>query len=582
MHEPVLYVDLAVAAQSGRVTEAVFRDAYQQEYHGDYELWREKEDKAIVLDNLSRAPRALECVLLAVELFARVVVTVSSHAFYAYFRDDDRLAHFKVAKILPLTHSAQERLIRQRLSLSDHGDTKELDGRIDQLESQVNAVVISNKIVPRYPFYVLAILQTHEAFMPSNLSISSHGHCYHVLIISYLVKAGISRSDDEIDACLNFAEHLAYEMYRIGVQAGGMTMGAFDKFVGEYKATYLLKKSTLSRLCDEDYGIVSLARGQFRSPYMYYFFLGRFLAKYAEKHREVIDRMLERSYVRANCLTLIFIIHHTSDNKIIEDIVLRNMCTLDDVKPATLNRDEARFFEDIVSAIPADILSKDSVEMERRRERSGRDIRETEDELGAEDSVGVVNDIYRILKNNEILGQVLKNKYGSLERKTIVETIEAVADGGLRLVRLLVGSQDEMNDGAAFVHRKRPELGLERIKKAIRMLAFIWTVGNIEMIVQALNKPEIGELVEEVVNRKGTAAYGMIGYFLRLDTALKLTGNDHKELKSILAKYKYPFLERVLSLRTQRYLNTHRVAESVKQAMCAELNIKYRPRLKAK
>ena len=102
------------------------------------------------------------------------------------------------------------------------------------------------------------------------------------------------------------------------------------------------------------------------------------------------------------------------------------------------------------------------------------------------------------------------------------------------------------------------------------------------MIVQALNKPEIGELVEEVVNRKGTAAYGMIGYFLRLDTALKLTGNDHKELKSILAKYKYPFLERVLSLRTQRYLNTHRVAESVKQAMCAELNIKYRPRLKAK
>ncbi len=141
-----------------------------------------------------------------------MIVTVSSHTFYAYFWDDDRLAQFRVIQILPLTHSAQERLIRQRLSLSDNYSAEALDGRIDQVENQVNAVVLSNKIVPRYPFYVLSILQTHEAFMPGNLSITSHGHCYHVLILSYLIKAGISRADDEIDSCLNFAEQLAYEM----------------------------------------------------------------------------------------------------------------------------------------------------------------------------------------------------------------------------------------------------------------------------------------------------------------------------------------------------------------------------------
>ena len=294
-------------------------------------------------------------------------------------------------------------------------------------------------------------------------------------------------------------------------------------------------------------------------PYMYYFFLGRYLAKSADKHKSVIDRMLERSYLKSNRLTLIFIIHHTSDNAIIEDIVLRNMCTLDKIKPAILDKNEARIFEDIVSSIPADILSKDSVRSERQRERIERERKESQDEgLDAETSIAVVNDVYRILKNNEILGQVLKNKYGSLERKTIVEIIEAIADGGLRLVRLMVGSQEEMNDVAAFLHKGRPELELEKIKNALRVLSFIWTMSNVEMIVVALNKPEIRDLVEEVVAKRGTPAYDVIGYFLRLDTARELTASDREMLRSMLAKYRYPFLERVLSLRTQRYLNTHK------------------------
>ena len=575
--QPVLYVNLAMLNR--RTMAAAFRDAYERQYHGDYSLWHKKKGKTIIVDNLSRAPHELDLLVLGIEQFERVIVTTSSPTFYAYFRDEDRLARFRVVEILPLTHAKQEQLIRRRLSLSDRPDTHVTDGRIDQVENQVNAVIISNRIVPRYPFYVLSILQTYEAFMPTNMSITSHGYCYQVLIIAHLLKAGISRSDDEIDSCFNFVERFAFEIYQAEVGGVGIGLEAFEKFVGEYKTTYLLKDSTLSRLCDLEYGIVARERGGFRTPYMYYFFLGRFLAKYSKEHRETIDRMLERSYVKANCLTLMFIVHHTSDSEIIEDIVLRNMCTLDGVAPSTLDREEARVFEDIVTAIPKEVTSKNSVAAERERERRQRDMEE-EDDAFEEEYVGVVNDVYRILKNNEILGQVLKNKYGSLERKTIVNVVEAVADGGLRLVRLLVGDQEEMNRVAAVVHRRRPALGLERIKKAIRMLSFVWTMGNIEMVVAALNKPEIRDLVEEVVDRKGTAAYDLIGYFLRLDTAAELTTDDHKRLKGMLAKYKYPFIEKVLSLRTQWYLNTHKVRVPVEQAICAELKIRYRPRLK--
>ena len=583
---PVLYVNLAILNR--RMVATAFRGAYERQYHGDYSLWRKKKGKTVILDNLSNARHELELLEIAVKEFDQVVVTTSSHAFYAYYRDDDRLAEFRVVEILPLTHAKQEQLIRHRLALSERSDMNITDGRIDQVENQVNAIIINNRIVPRYPFYVLSILQTYEAFMPANLAITSHGHCYHVLIVAHLLKAGIPRSDDEIDSCLNFAEHLAFEIYRHGERGGnGIGLDKFEEFVVRYRQTYLLKESTLSRLCDGEYGIVARSQGGFRTPYMYFFFLGRFLAKRPGEREDTIGRMLEHSYVRSNCLTLIFVVHHTSDSGVIEDIVLRNMCTLEDVAPSTLDREEARLFEGIVTAIPKEVTTTSSVEAERERERRQRDVDEKdaeEEDLALEredeENVGVVNDVYRILKNNEILGQVLKNKYGSLERKTIREIIEAIADGGLRLVRLLVGSQEEMNRMASLVHKRRPDLDLERVKNGMRMLAFLWTMGNIEMVVAALNKPEIRDLVQEVVDEKGTAAYELIGYFLRLDTAEELTGEDHKRLKSMLSKYRYPFIERVLSLRTQWYLNTHKVRVPVEQAICAELDIKYRPRLK--
>ena len=61
----------------------------------------------------------------------------------------------------------------------------------------------------------------------------------------------------------------------------------------------------------------------------------------------------------------------------------------------------------------------------------------------------------------------------------------------LRLVRLILGHQDEMNDLAAFIHRRNPTIDLDEIKKVLRFLSFVWTMHNVERVVGVLNKPEI-------------------------------------------------------------------------------------------
>lgn len=207
--------------------------------------------------------------------------------------------------IAPLTHVQQERLIRARSMLLN--DTEPVtDALVDQIESRVNSIIISNKIVPRYPFFVLSILQTYEAFMPDNLSISSYGHCYHALILANLIKAGVSRSDDDINVCFNFAEQLAFRLYQHDkIKKEEYVEFDFDGFVKEYSSIYIMPESILNRLKHVQYGILT-KKGRFKAIYMYYFFLGRFFSRDRSEHArddrsehaDEIERLCDQSYIR--------------------------------------------------------------------------------------------------------------------------------------------------------------------------------------------------------------------------------------------------------------------------------------------
>ena len=581
--QPVLYFDLADA--TARPPATAFAEHFRRQYSGDYSLWSNLPRRILLLDNLTQNPRTLEYLLAAKGHFDKIVATVSSEVYFAFYRDEPRLAGFRNVRISPLTHSKQETLIRRRLAVSETTTPPErMDGRVDQLESRINAVVMHNRILPRYPFYILAILQTYEGFLHSNVEITSYSHCYRVLIMSYLAKSGISLKDDEVNACFNFAEHLAFERFQEGALATSqLTEAQLENFISRYNRDFIIHTSTLNRLCSEPFGLLEKNTGCFRSPYMYYFFLGRFLARNSDECEEVIQQLVERSHVTANYLILMFTIHHTDDTRILDDIVLRTKRSLEGIEPATLDRAESKMFENLVKVIPEEILSDNSIDQERASERQLRDEQDRmiqNEDLDEDDPVELVNDIYRIMKNNDVLGQILKNKYGVLRRPKLEEVVETIADGGLRLISLMVGHEKELHQLAVAIRKDRPEMDLKAIKQALETLAFLWTMMNVRKVVGALNGPEISELVEGLVGRKNTPAYDLIGYYHRLDTIDQLTAGDLKELRRMMKKHPYLFLRRVISLRTQHYLNTHTVEGRLEQAVCSELGIRYRARLK--
>lgn len=575
---PVLYGDLEKV--SGKPKENIFIENYRKQFNGDYFLWsKQVGEKTLILDNLSSNPTLVDFVVFAKHYFDRIIVTLPSDVYNAFFIDEVRLADFIEMKIQYMTHRQQEALIRKRWELLSNLDKPVLDGLVDQIENRVNSIM-TNKIVPRYPFYVLSILQTYEGFMPSNLSITSYGHCYQVLIIATLRKAGISEHDNEINACFNFAEHLAFKIYRTEKHIKDVLN--FDEFVKEYKREFVIRESTLNRLKDHRYGLIS-QEGYFKATYMHYFFLGKYLSKNRQEHQEMIEHICEKSYLDPNYLTLLFIIHHTNDDEIIDDILLRTMCTLDAVSPATLDCAETKRFGDIIRALPETVLSSGSVEEERGKERDVRDIGEKKVEMenGIEQTEieNPVNACYRILKNNRVLGQVLRNQYGRLKKEKVAEIVETIADGGLRLVNICLKDESEITDLARYIHKRHPDYDMDEIRRCLQFFSFVWTIINIGTVVRAVNPPEIREVVDTVVSRRSSPAYDLIGYFSQLGSAKELTTCLKEQLDGLLKKHRDPFLTKILSLATQQYMNTHRSSAKIEQSVCSLLKIQYVPKI---
>ena len=585
--QPALFLD--ARQERGRITETVFRNAYQDQFHGDYELWSHQGNKTLVVDNLNHESRLPDSLDLVKGIFDRIIVTLSSDVYHSFFRDDVRLVEFRQMKIQPLTLVQQEGLIRRRLMLSQQ-NVPITDGFIDRVENRVNSVIVAEKLLPRFPFYVLSILQTYEAYMPTNLSVTSYGHCYQALIYANLILSGISKEDDDVNACFNFSEQLAFATYKHRTDLPDEDFD-FEAFVTRYRNQFFIRNNIINRLKSRPYGLIDES-GKFRTGFMYYYFLGKFLAGNSRQGRSVVDEMCVNSHREENYLTLLFAIHHTTDNSIIDDLLLRTMDTLNSIPPATLKPGETKRFGEVISALPGNILTGESVQNARNKEREFRDAiedqranvqsdgeKEPEEISEQPTELESVNGIYKILRNNKILGQVLRNRHGNLEKQTIEEIIQTIADSGLRLVNLVLADEDEIARWASYISQKHSDWTTTKSKEVLRFISFLWTMVNLEQVVDAFNIPEIREAIDSVVRGNSTPAFDLIGYFSQLDSATELTSEERNTLARLLDVHDDEFIKRVLSIRTQRYMNTHRSRASAEQAICSLLKIRYRTRM---
>lgn len=147
------------------------------------------------------------------------------------------------------------------------------------------------------------------------------------------------------------------------------------------------------------------------------------------------------------------------------------------------------------------------------------------------------------------------------------------------MVSLAIGSQEELTDQIAYIRERRQDWDTDRIRRVLEFMSFLWTLVNLEMVVDAVNVPEIRQAINSVVQREGIPAYDLIGYCSLLDSANTLGESERDELRRLWEKHNDLFIRRVLSLRTQAYMNTHRSDASIEQSVCSIMGVRYSARL---
>ena len=582
--QPVLLADLRnISSRPGR---RYLQRLYEDQFNGDYSIWRQASGTTLVIDNMTEIPSLLNFVEDCSNEFSRIYIFASSDVFYSLLMDDPRLTDFQQVRVEPITHRQQEQLIRKRLTLIERDDPL-TDGFVDEAEDRVNSVILANRIVPRYPFFVLSILQTFDTNMPPPFPITSYGHCYFIFIVASLRRAGIPESDAALNSCFNFAGQLAIATFL--AEKDPQQSLDYESFKREYSRQFLSEDWILNRLTHREFGIIT-SDGKFKTAYMYYYFLGKLLATDTELRRTYLTDLCENSHIESNYLTLVFAIHHASDQEIIEEIMVHMLVELEDVDVATLHKGETARFNSIVSQLPESVLSTTPVAEQRAQARHNLDALDEEVEHIDEDAAStderverslddLSSKVLRILKNNKILGQVLRNQSGKLKKGYVEEIIGSVADSSFQMINLVLKDEEEIRILAHQIQRQHPDADIDEIREILTWTSFFWTMISIEEAVHAVGIPSIREAVDSVVSEKNTPAYDIFGFYSELDSAEGLTQSIRRRLDTLYKNYdRHNFVKRVLSIRTQMYMNTHMSDTSVEQSICSVLGIQYKPR----
>ena len=589
-NEPTLLLSGGEIRKYGH--QDVIQRKFREEFDGNYDTWKKKNGKMVIIDDFPIESGG-EFLDFAKKFFDYIFVTISDDQYVAY-RSQSFLSDFYILNLCPLKHTQQEELIRKWKALGCGRGSQDAinDSTVDHLENTINAIVLRNKIVPRFPFYVLSILQTYEAFMPRDLQLTAYGHCYHVLIVAQLTRAGIAGRN--LDSAINCLSSFAFDLYQNRKDFYGHQ--EFSDFLRSYRKEFVIKDDIMDRLTSSHKPIIRIDNGaySFRYLFAYYYLLGYYFAKNMDKCKGCIENLAEKSYIRDNTYILIFTIHHSHDDDLIDTILLHTMGALDNTDVAKLDKEETRSLEVALRKVPEKILTGRSVKEARKETRDlrdrldGYDIEQKDDRSTDE---GEINDIYRALKNMEILGQILTNKYGSLPREKLKEIIITVNDAGLRLVRL-IASEESLLEFEDFVVKVMEDIGAdpdnmsyekrEKLRKALRALILILVYVLVRKTSASIGGAELSEVIEEVTSEQETTAYKLIGLFFSLNSAQEVEQELVDRVIDFLrgcSKDRNEVVRRIISLEVQNYCNTHNVDFRVRQRLFGELGLPYRPNI---
>ncbi len=505
-------------------------------------------------------------------------IVIVDDIFRMNFKNENIIKAFSLYKIKEFSPSLRNELITKWKHLSDRKNkishtVNQTYQSIDQTTDLINSAlgkVFGSGIMPAYPFFILSVISTYEAFeKPLDQEITSQGYCYQALIYLCLRKQGVK--NDEIDTYINLLTEFAFYLFK--EIKNELSANEFNIFMEYYLSKFnfpINKEILLSKL--QQGQIISLDccnNYSFFYQYIYYYFIAKYLAEHCEENKERIDAIINNLHKNENAYIAIFISHHSKSTYILDEVILNALNLFDKFKPATLRKEELSFFDDQLDIIIKEVLPLADVTPEKVRAERLKLQGEAEESKGnEEDDISLEGDnnklaveLRRSIKTVEVMGRIIKNRAGSLERDKLIVVFEEAMKVHLRiLTSFFVLIQDKkgqeeivnfisgrLNIVIADMKKKPSQESLKKISKIIFWNTnFSVLYSFIDQIIRSLGSNKLIAIIEEVCDKENTPAaflvkHGILMWYnknLQIDNiANKMQENNFSETSKKIMKF---------------------------------------------
>lgn len=453
--------------------------------------------------------------------------------------------------------------------------------------------VMGKNLVPAYPIFILTILQSIELGNPHNLKTSSQGYYYDYLIIQSLGR--LKKGNDEIDAFYNYVTELAYRLYTENISSlSDEEMRLYHAWYGkkyEIAIDYNDYILTLveSRILDHFSQYFS-----FKYKYIYYFFVARYLShNIHEDHiRDDISEKCKKLHNENNANIIMFLTHHNKDPFIITELVQNSKKIFAEITPITLEKDIS-FINGLIDVMPSLVLEDKQVKESRLKALQSQDQRDASAE-SAEDSsstqpdleddkdvdhIGLFSKVNFAFKSIEILGQIVKNNYGSLPANRKQAAVEEAFAVGLRTLHSFISFIS--NNCETLVeaikqnveHKgKATKADIDKISKEILFeLISGMTSGFIKKISRSVGSDKLTMTFANILSENDHPSFHLIDTSIKLDYKVGLPMDKIKNLEAKLSGNAVAY--RVLQQLVLDYIYMFPTSEQDKQRICKLLDI---------
>ena len=457
-------------------------------------------------------------------------------------------SYFHQFSINRLGHRKRDELIKKCIAHDENADfdinNSDHLARLDKCTEYINAIIGAN-IVPSYPVFVVTIFNTVELTTPIDLSQTSYGHCYHAMVVMNLGRAGIKPED--IDAYFNFLTQLAYFIFCENSKT--ISEEKLAHFLDKYKKSFIISENIIINL--ERAGIFYKQSDHFRFQYVYvyYYFVARYIARELDNEdvKKHIEELMLNIHKKDNANIIIFITHHTRNKDFLDEITLNALDTFAKFSEATLSGDEKNLIKGLSESLEKHQFGDDIRRIEDKRNsalQTKDDLEPVKDDI--ENQMEQIDDpllieIRKSAKNLEIIGQILRNHYGSLERDRLEELFREGQLLGLRLLRsFIVFMQEEGDKVEDFFHswleemKEGENLTLEEKRKLSQKIVSRYSYGVIlgwlHKIINSLGYDKLIHVADVVNDEQDSVASNLINLSIHAWYTKKLDLNKIKQL----------------------------------------------------